>query len=113
MTTEEFQNSVEQRAKKFDAPEMNLIHAHLGLSTEVGEIGDIIKKHVVSGKAIDHHGIHEELGDLLWYVALLANVVGIDLADVMAANDLKLKRRYPSGQFSAQDSLAKRDKGDI
>ncbi len=121
MTTEEFQNSVEHRAKRFTPNDMgavsphlmDLFHAHLGLSTEVGEIGDVIKKHIVGGKPIDYYGLYEELGDLIWYAAYLANVCGWTLEDVMADNNLKLKRRYPSGQFSAHDSLVKRDKGDI
>lgn len=45
-------------------------HAKLGIITEVGEIADAYKKHLIYGKPLDVTNIMEEIGDLAWYVAL-------------------------------------------
>lgn len=37
----------------------------------------------------------EEFGDLLWYVCLGLNALGLNLEDVMRANIAKLAARYP------------------
>ena len=49
----------------------HMLHAHLGLSSEVGEIGDALKKHFVYGQALDYTNIVEECGDILWYISLM------------------------------------------
>lgn len=74
---------------------VRLLHAALGLATEAGEIADAVKRQVFYGKALDAVNVKEELGDLLWYVALACNAIGVIMADVMEANIVKLKVRYP------------------
>ena len=46
----------------------------------------------------------EELGDLLWFAAELADVLGVSLETVAGLNIDKLRRRYPEG-FDAEHSL--------
>lgn len=45
-------------------------HALLGLVTEVGELADCIKKHVVYGKELDKTNLMEECSDVFWYLNL-------------------------------------------
>jgi NTP pyrophosphatase (non-canonical NTP hydrolase) len=45
-----------------------------------------------------------EMGDLLWFLAELADVHGLTLDEIAEANIDKLRRRYPEG-FSEEDSL--------
>ena len=74
----------------------DLMHAALGLSGEAGEFADCIKKHWVYGQPLDKANAIEELGDLLWYIALACNALDAQLADVAAMNIEKLRKRYPA-----------------
>jgi NTP pyrophosphatase (non-canonical NTP hydrolase) len=61
-------------AMKVKAPSEGLqddyTHSTAGLLTEVGELVDNYKRHWFYKKDIDRVNLREELGDLLWYVAL-------------------------------------------
>jgi len=54
-----------------------LLHAAIGMVTEVGELLDAIKKHIFYGKQLDRVNMQEEIGDLCWYVALASDVLNI------------------------------------
>lgn len=81
-----------------------LLHAAMGMVTETGEFTDILKKWTIYGKDLDFIHLAEELGDLMWYIALACNALGINLEDVMAKNIEKLQARYPA-RFTAVDAL--------
>ncbi len=55
------------------------IHAGYGMITETAEIMDNYKKHIYYKKPLDMVNLVEELGDLLWYVALGAYSLGLTL----------------------------------
>lgn len=74
----------------------------LGIAGEAGEVADLIKKHLGHGHDLDWPKLREELGDVLWYVACLADRLGLSLSEVADANVEKLKRRYPDGFDSAR-----------
>lgn len=80
----------------------------LGLSGEVGEIAEHIKKFRYHGKGLDHEHIKLELGDVLFYVTWLADAFGFDLMEVAKANNEKLRKRYAEG-FSVEASLNRID----
>lgn len=88
---------------------LRLLHAAMGLSTESGEFLDTIKKHIFYGKSVCYTNLAEELGDLLYYIAIAANELNLDLDSIMTANICKLKARYPQG-FSGNKAL-NRDTG--
>ena len=83
-----------------------LAMAGLGLAGETGEVADHIKKHLFQGHDLDEQELKQELGDVLWYVALLLDTTGLTLADVLEANIQKLSLRYPDG-FSAEASRSR------
>ena len=56
-------------------------HSRMGITTELGELIDIFKKHIYYGKDIKELHLKEELGDLFWYVGLGFNVCGIIAAN--------------------------------
>jgi NTP pyrophosphatase (non-canonical NTP hydrolase) len=85
------------------------VHALLGIVTEAGELADAFKKHIFYGKPLDVANVDEELGDLLWYIALLMDVHALDFEGCMARNIAKLKRRYPRA-YSDEDAVTRRDK---
>lgn len=88
-----------------------IFNACLGLSGEVGEFNDMIKKWVFHEKELDMEHAKKEMGDVLWYVAMMCESFGWNMEDVMQTNIDKLKARYPEG-FSADRSLH-RAEGDV
>ena len=81
-----------------------LINGVMGLCGESGEAIDIVKKWLAQGHELDKEKLAKELGDICWYLAETATVLGYDLEDIMAANIEKLKKRYPEG-FSSDRSV--------
>jgi len=75
----------------------------LGLTGEAGEVADLLKKVIGHGHAVEHKKLIAELGDVLWYVAALANTFGLSLSEIADANEAKLRARYPDG-FSYEAS---------
>lgn len=83
-------------------------HALLGLASEPGEIFTHIKEVIAYGKPLDVEYIKKELGDSMWFITFMCVAVGIDLGEVMEANNEKLMKRFPE-KFSAEDALARKD----
>ena len=74
-----------------------IINACLGLAGEVGELNDMVKKWVFHEKELDETHLKKELGDVMWYVALMCESMGWALDDVLQMNIDKLTARYPDG----------------
>lgn len=75
---------------------IDLLHAAIGVSTEAGELLDMVKKHLFYGKPIDTVNLQEECGDVLWYIAIICRGYGISLETLMQMNIDKLKKRFPA-----------------
>lgn len=80
----------------------------LGLCGETGEVSDHIKKYMFQGHELDQDKLVNELGDVCWYIAILASGLNVDLETVMKKNIEKLQRRYPDG-FDTEKSLHRKD----
>ena len=87
-----------------------LYHACLGMSSEVGEVAALIEKWLHFGQDLNRTALKEELGDVLWYVALACNAVGLDMGNVMDAVISKLQKRYPDKYTDHQAAEANRDR---
>jgi len=83
-----------------------LEHAIWGITSESGEIADILKKSKIYGKELDAVDIIDEAGDMMWYMALLCNALNISFEDVWDKNIRKLQTRFPEG-FSAEEAIEK------
>nr|DAF54324.1 MAG TPA: NTP-PPase-like protein [Myoviridae sp. ctnjE18] len=73
-----------------------LIHASMGLVTEAAEFQDALKKSLFYGKSLDTTNLKEELGDLLWYMAIAMDDLDTDFDAEQNRVIRKLKARYPS-----------------
>jgi NTP pyrophosphatase (non-canonical NTP hydrolase) len=73
----------------------DLMHGAIGVITEGGELLDAIKKHVYYGKPLDVVNLREEIGDVMWYLALLCRATNTDLSVVASTNIDKLRARFP------------------
>lgn len=78
-------------------------HALHGMASEVGEVHSIYQK-VYQGHNMDYHKVIDEMGDLLWFMAELADSMGVTLDDIAAHNIEKLRKRYPQG-FDVEHSV--------
>ena len=73
----------------------------LGIAGEAGDVAGCIKK-TVFHKNDQKQGIKENLGDTMWYIAMICNHFGWDLQEVLNENIEKLNKRYPEG-FTFKD----------
>lgn len=73
----------------------------LGLAGETGEISEKFKKILRDrgGKLTtdDILDFKKELGDCLWYIAVISDYLGLNLEDVAKTNISKLKNRQTRG----------------
>ena len=89
----EMSASIHQECKDFGG----ILNTCLGLSGEVGEFNDMIKKWVFHEKDLDIEHAKKEAGDICWYLAMLCESFGWSLDEIMQMNVDKLKTRYPEG----------------
>ena len=84
-----------------------LFTAGIGLSGEVGEFNEIIKKIMFQAKTFDsvtHEHMKKELGDIMWYVTQACLALKVDLSDVIIGNKEKLSKRYPEKKFNVKNN---------
>ena len=94
MSTARLELSIDMNSK-YDMG--GIVMATMGLSGEVGELNDMIKKWIFHKSDMDITNAKKELGDILWYVACMAESFGWSLDEIMKMNIDKLKARYPEG----------------
>jgi NTP pyrophosphatase (non-canonical NTP hydrolase) len=111
MTINEYQTKALRTAKGLNTSDYGIVNGVLGLCGEAGECADIVKKHIFQGHAFDINHMAKELGDVAWYLAVTAHIIGYDLESIFEMNINKLLERYPNG-FDPARSL-NRQEGDI
>jgi len=104
-----YQQQAMRTAKPMSTEIENLMHAAIGACGEVGELADALKKTWLYGKPLDRDNVAEELGDILWYVAIGCHALGVSMSDVAQRNIDKLKVRYPE-KYSDQLASVRLDK---
>ena len=70
-----------------------------GLAGEVGEVSSIFAKHWRDDGPLTRDNLEAELGDVLWFVAMLADEIGCNLSDVAQRNLTKLADRAVRGKL--------------
>lgn len=113
MTFNEFQTGVMRTASDITKAnsENMLLNGVLGASGESGEMVDLMKKELFQGHPFDREHYIKECGDVLYYLALIAEALGTTLEEIAITNNKKLWARYPDG-FDTEKSQH-RKKGDI
>lgn len=82
---------------------IDIYHAAFGLSSEVGEVADALKRDLAYGKDYDKLNLLEEAGDILFYTALLCRGAGFTLQQAAEANIAKLLKRN-SGKHNIESA---------
>lgn len=101
---DQFQNCASRTANESFDFDRRLAVAALGLIGEAAEVSEAVKKYMGHGHELNREKLIDEAGDVLWYVAELCTVLGVDMSDVATGNVEKLRKRYPMG-FSSERSV--------
>ena len=96
MNLKEYQKFCKATAQKFKNREKEIMTWGLGVTGEAGDLAGCIKK-TFSHNNDQTDGIKENLGDTLWYIAMICNFFDWDFEEVLEENIEKLKKRYPQG----------------
>jgi NTP pyrophosphatase (non-canonical NTP hydrolase) len=96
-------NNYQMQARKFAIyPErMKVVYPALGLAGEAGEVADKVKK-IYRDDRTDAKFLGEiakEIGDVMWYCAVLAEDLGFSLQQVAEMNIYKLQQRQSAGKI--------------
>jgi len=102
MNLKGYQKLCKRTSKKFEPPEREILIWGLGIAGEAGDVAGCIKKTIAHDND-QTSGTRENLGDVMWYVAMICNYYGWDLQKVLEENINKLKKRYPKG-FTFKDA---------
>jgi NTP pyrophosphatase (non-canonical NTP hydrolase) len=93
---------------KHESKQADLLHITLGISGEVGEIMELMKKatgpHRPEMYAPAKMAL--EIGDVVFYLTKLAHFHSLTIEDCIAGNRMKLNRRKISGKDHAAEESA-------
>jgi len=106
MNPREYQKLCKKTKKKFSNKEKEIFTLGLGIAGEAGDVAGCIKKTVSHGDD-QRNGLKENLGDTMWYIAMICDFFGWNLEKIMQENIEKLRKRHPKG-FS--NRAARKDK---
>lgn len=68
----------------------------LGVAGEAGDLAGCVKK-TLFHQNDQTDGIRENIGDTMWYLAMICNTMGWELEEILSENIAKLEKRYPTG----------------
>ena len=69
----------------------------MGLSGEVGEVIEVLKKFLFHDQKLNKKHLKKELGDVFWYLVNICNEFDFNPQEIFQLNIKKLKKRYPEG----------------
>lgn len=101
-----YQKLCKETAKKFDDKDKEILTLGLGIAGEAGDAAGCIKKTFSHGDD-QKNGIKENLGDTMWYIAMICDFFGWGIDEILEENIAKLRKRHPQG-FS--EETAAKDK---
>lgn len=104
MTLNEYQELAQRTRNVALSPDDHLFNGIMGMSGEVGECADIVKKCFYQDGRDIKEKLKDELGDVFWYLVETATAMGWTLEEIARHNIEKLQKRYPDG-FSADKSM--------
>lgn len=86
-----------------DKKAKDIIHGIIGKATEAGELLEALIKVIDEGQELDLPNVGEEIGDGLWYDAMLLRAIDSNFGEVQAINIAKLRQRFPN-RFTEYDA---------
>lgn len=104
MKLDDYQALAIRTAKQLPTQLDDLAHAGIGFVTEIGEYASEVKRITIYGKpATDEMRVHmaEEIGDLLWYIALALNKLQITMSDAIRIRQSCIAHTFDQFQSAA------------
>jgi NTP pyrophosphatase (non-canonical NTP hydrolase) len=80
----------------------DIAHAIIGIATEATELVEALLSAIDMRVPLDTVNAREEIGDVLWYSAFLADRLGTTLPECAQINTVKLRKRYPDNFTNKQ-----------
>lgn len=105
MRLDEYQQEARKTQTNCGGSSQLLIAGVLGLCGESGEVADIVKKwlfHHKMDRPLDKDKLSDELGDVLWYICMTCDALGLDLSEIAAHNIAKLRARHGESGFKTK-----------
>jgi len=81
--------------------EQKILYCSVKLAEEVGETTGPLAKNIVHGKPLPDQHVINELGDILYYIAILADEYKLDLESIAQFNIDKLRKRHGTSYNSS------------
>lgn len=101
MTFEDYQKQALTTVLSTGDEFKDLLHWVLGINGESGEVAEKLKKIIRDKNGVvseeDKQELAKEIGDVLWYLAVFANDLGVPLDTIAQQNLDKLKSRQERG----------------
>jgi NTP pyrophosphatase (non-canonical NTP hydrolase) len=101
MTFDEYQKKALTTSIIYDDPQMDKTIWVLGITGEAGEVAEKWKKIVAYREGVvtdeDKVELSKELGDVLWYMSVFADRLGLSFDDIANQNIEKLASRQARG----------------
>jgi phosphoribosyl-ATP pyrophosphohydrolase len=86
-----------------DAEDRVIIYLqHSTVKSVSAKLGTVLF-HSINGRVFDRVNLVEEIGDVMWYLALLADELGVSFEEIWEKNINKLRQRYPE-KYSVEQS---------
>ncbi|HJP96694.1 MAG TPA: nucleoside triphosphate pyrophosphohydrolase family protein [Candidatus Saccharimonadales bacterium] len=102
----DYQQQALTTAVHHDNPQMDKSIFAMGIAGEAGEVIEKWKKIVAYRDGVvtdeDKQELSKELGDVLWYIAVFAHELGVDLDDIVDQNLAKLASRKERNVIKGQ-----------
>ena len=95
MTDKQYLELAQRTLSKHNSDDLG--HFSIGVVTEAAELLDAYKKHQYYGRDLDLQNMKEEIGDLMWYLIQLCDLIDYSLDQAKVDNIQKLAKRYPEG----------------
>jgi NTP pyrophosphatase (non-canonical NTP hydrolase) len=105
MNLDDFQRSALRTVNPALDDRDRLLDASAGLAEEAAEVLGLVRKQVFQRRKVESARLVEELGDVLWCLAVTADSLGIPLSKVAEENQAKLAQRHPDGFRSESERL--------
>ena len=103
MNLKEYQELCKKTAKKdYSSPTEEILTWGCGIAGEAGDVASCIMK-TLAHKNDQKLGTRENMGDTLWYAAMICNFYGWNMNEILVENIAKLSARFPKG-FSEKDA---------
>lgn len=91
----EFNDYQELANRSLNGDEQVLTKCALGLSSETGEVLNLIQKYTFEHCEVSQEELVKEMGDVMWYLSQIAKWANIPFEEVAKSNIELLKNRYP------------------